>query len=180
MKEIYKLYDYIPLAVRKEDLGYQEKEEMEHILRNICEQTLIPPSAISSVYLYNNQDIEVTTYKGVLKAVKYSPSDNITYLLHEDTANDGENNVYLNFSFIESEDEQPNIIKSTCKQLGLTYKELGMAIGYSEGALKTAVSTSKVSNSMIKAIELYKKVLILEKELENSNKIKSTLKEWLN
>jgi len=72
-----------------------------------------------------------------------------------------------------------NIVKTTCNELGMTYKELGEAIGYSEGALKTAVSTNKISKSMIKAIELYKKTLELEKELENSNKIKSTLKEWL-
>jgi len=72
-----------------------------------------------------------------------------------------------------------NIVKATCNELKMTYKELGEAIGYSEGALKTAVSTEKISKSMIKAIELYKKTLELEKELENSNKIKLTLKEWL-
>jgi hypothetical protein len=72
-----------------------------------------------------------------------------------------------------------NIVKRTCKKLGITYKELGEAIGYSEGSLKTAVSTNKISGSMIKAIELYVRNLELEKELENSNKIKSTLKEWL-
>ena len=72
-----------------------------------------------------------------------------------------------------------NIVKATCRELGMTYKELGEAIGYSEGALKTAVSTAKISNSMTRAIELYLKTLKLEEELENSNKIKSTLKDWL-
>ena len=72
-----------------------------------------------------------------------------------------------------------NIVKATCREFGMTYKELGEAIGYSEGALKTAVSTGKISNSMTRAIELYLKTLKLEKELENSNKIKSTLKDWL-
>lgn len=80
---------------------------------------------------------------------------------------------------LEEEIVPINIIKKTCKELGLTYRELGEAIGYSEGALKTAVSTDKISSSMEKAIELYKRTLELEKEIENSNKIKLTLKEWL-
>jgi hypothetical protein len=76
-------------------------------------------------------------------------------------------------------ENEENIVKRTCKELGLTYRELGEAIGYSEGALKTSVSTDKISSSMEKAIELYKRTLELEKEIENSNKIKLTLKEWL-
>ncbi len=72
-----------------------------------------------------------------------------------------------------------NIIKRTCKELGLTYSQLAEQIGYGEGALKTSVSTGKISNSMRKAIELYKKVLELENKLAESEKIKATLKEWL-
>ena len=72
-----------------------------------------------------------------------------------------------------------NIVKATCRELGMTYKELGEAIGYSESAIKMAISKDKISEPMVKAIELYKKNLELKKELENSNKIKSTLKNWL-
>ena len=72
-----------------------------------------------------------------------------------------------------------NIIKKTCKELGLTYSQLAEQIGYTEGALKTSVSTDKISNSMVKAIELYRKNLELEEKLLNSEKIKETLKEWL-
>lgn len=75
--------------------------------------------------------------------------------------------------------EEQNIIKKTCKELGLTYAQLAEQIGYTEGALKTSVSTNKVSNSMIKAIELYRKNLDLEKKIQNSEKIKETLREWL-
>lgn len=74
---------------------------------------------------------------------------------------------------------EDNIVKRTCKELGMTYKQLGEAIGYGEGAIKNASSTGKVSDQMIKAIELYEKTLELEKELEKSKKIKSALKEWL-
>ena len=31
-----------------------------------------------------------------------------------------------------------NLIKKTCKELGLTYRELGERIGYSESAIKNA------------------------------------------
>lgn len=75
--------------------------------------------------------------------------------------------------------EEPNIIKKTCKELGLTYAQLGEQIGYGEGALKVAVSNNKVSEPMKKAIELYLKTIELEEKLANSEKIKETLKEWL-
>ena len=73
-----------------------------------------------------------------------------------------------------------NIVKQTCKELGMTYKELGEAIGYSESAVKMAVSKDKISEPMIKAIQLYLKTLKLEQELETSSKIKANLKDWIN
>ena len=75
--------------------------------------------------------------------------------------------------------EIENIVKRVCKELGLTYKQLGEAIGYSESAVNNA-SRGEVSKAMQKAIELYVENLALKKDIENSNKIKSTLKEWLN
>ena len=45
-------------------------------------------------------------------------------------------------------------IKQASKLLGLTYKELGEIIGYSESALTAAVVKDKISTPMIKAIEL--------------------------
>ncbi len=69
-----------------------------------------------------------------------------------------------------------NIVKKVCKELGLTYRELGEAIGYSEGAIKTAVSTGKVSEPMQKAIELYRKNLELQKELERFEQFKDLIR----
>ncbi len=78
------------------------------------------------------------------------------------------------------EDEvKENIVKKTCKELGLTYKQLGEVIGYSESNLNKVASTGQVSNQLSRVIELYLENQELKKELENSNKIKSTLKEWL-
>lgn len=76
--------------------------------------------------------------------------------------------------------EEPNIIKKTCKELGLTYAQLAEQIGYSESNLNKVASTGQISNQLTKVIELYLENLKLKKELENSNKIKQTLKEWLN
>lgn len=74
---------------------------------------------------------------------------------------------------------EENLIKKTCKELGMTYRELAKEIGYSEGALKTSVSTDKVSSSMDKAISLYIENKELKAKLEKAESIKETLKEWL-
>jgi len=72
-----------------------------------------------------------------------------------------------------------NIVKKVCKELGLTYKQLGEKIGYSEGALKTAASTGKISEPLKKAIELYLENSNLKNELDKLSEVKKTLKEWL-
>ncbi|MFY9141600.1 hypothetical protein [Sulfuricurvum sp.] len=72
-----------------------------------------------------------------------------------------------------------NIVKQTCKELGMTYKQLGELIGYSEPAIKKAAQTNTISEPMQKAIELYKEVLTLKLKLLNTNKLKKALKELL-
>jgi hypothetical protein len=71
-----------------------------------------------------------------------------------------------------------NPIKRACIDLNFTYKELAEAIGYGENSVSNA-SRGEVSKAMTKAIELYTKIIILEEKLKDSEKIKSTLKEWL-
>lgn len=73
---------------------------------------------------------------------------------------------------------EENLIKQTCKELRLTYKQLGEAIGYSENAVSNA-SRSDISKTMEKAIELYLKTINQEKELEKLSTLKSTLKSIL-
>ena len=76
--------------------------------------------------------------------------------------------------------EEQNIVKTTCKELGMTYKELGEAIGYSEPAVKKSVQTNKVSEPMLKAIDLYKEILELKGKLKTTTKLKEALKDLLN
>lgn len=71
-----------------------------------------------------------------------------------------------------------NLIKQTCKELNLTYKQLGEAIGYSESAIKNAGS-GEASEPMRKAIELYKETLNLKSKLEKSEAFKNNLKDFL-
>ena len=72
-----------------------------------------------------------------------------------------------------------NIVKSTCKELGLTYKELGEKIGYKPDTINKAASTDKISEQLNKAIELYLKTVQQEKELQQFNTLKDTLKSIL-
>ncbi|HFN3235312.1 TPA: transcriptional regulator [Campylobacter jejuni] len=51
-------------------------------------------------------------------------------------------------------EEKENIVKKTCKELGLTYKQLGELIGYSESAIKSAIAKDEVSEPMSKAIQM--------------------------
>lgn len=72
--------------------------------------------------------------------------------------------------------EETNIVKSTCQELGLTYKELGEAIGYGEGAIKNSASSNKISEPMIKAIELLLKIKEQEEELKTLDNLKTILR----
>lgn len=69
-----------------------------------------------------------------------------------------------------------NIVKKVCRELNLTYKQLGELIGYSEGALKSAVNSGNVSEPMKKAIELYLKNLELQEQLKDFENFKAFIK----
>ena len=73
---------------------------------------------------------------------------------------------------------QENIVKQVCKELGLTYKQLGEMIGLSESSLRSAASTGKISNQIKKAIGLYLENLELKKELQEFHTLKEMLKKW--
>jgi len=75
---------------------------------------------------------------------------------------------------------ETNIVKKVCKDLNLTYKQLGEAIGVSESSLRSAASTGKISNQVKKAIELYLENLQLKQELEKYNQLKKLFKEITN
>jgi len=77
------------------------------------------------------------------------------------------------------ERKEEHLVKKVSKEFGLTYKELGEKIGYSESNLRRSVSQKQMSIQLKKAIEMFLKIKKLEKELKNTNKLKSTLKELI-
>ena len=72
-----------------------------------------------------------------------------------------------------------NLIKRTCKQLGLTYKQLGELIGYSESALNNAARQDKISEPLTFAINLYLENLKLKEELKDFRTLKDILSKIL-
>jgi len=72
-----------------------------------------------------------------------------------------------------------NLIKATCKELGLTYKQLGEAIGFNGDTLNNMASkpNDKLSAQLVRAIELYLETVSLKKELEKLENLKAILKD---
>ena len=76
-------------------------------------------------------------------------------------------------------EKEVHLVKRVSKELGLTYKELGEKIGYTESNLRKAVSDNRTTPQLKKAIELYIKNLKLEKEREKSTKMEQMMKEFI-
>ncbi|HDZ4263994.1 TPA: transcriptional regulator [Campylobacter jejuni] len=68
-------------------------------------------------------------------------------------------------------------LKKTCKELGLTYKQLGELIGYSESAIKSAIAKDEVSEPMSKAIQMQLEINQLKKELQEFENFKNFIKQ---
>lgn len=70
-----------------------------------------------------------------------------------------------------------NLIKQTCKELNLTYKQLGEAIGYGEEAVSKAARTGNISATMNKALLLYLENLKLKNKLKTLDTLSIIIKE---
>ena len=77
------------------------------------------------------------------------------------------------------EEKEIHLVKKVSKELGLTYKKLGEEIGYSEGALRGAVSTNQMSPQLKKALELYLEIIRLREKEKNTDKVKAILKTFM-
>ena len=71
---------------------------------------------------------------------------------------------------------EENIVKRVCKELGISYQELADILGVGISTINNSASTGKVSKQLETAINLYLKNIELEKELEEYNNLKATLK----
>ena len=77
------------------------------------------------------------------------------------------------------ENKEIHLVKKVSKELGLTYKELGEEIGYTEANLRKAVSDKRTTNQLKKAIELYLKNLQLEEEKSSNNQMEKAIREFI-
>jgi len=73
-------------------------------------------------------------------------------------------------------DKDINIVKKVCKELSLTYRELGNKIGVKESTLNKIASTGEVSEQIKTAIELYKKNIELEEKISEFEEFKQFIK----
>ncbi|WP_250325180.1 MULTISPECIES: hypothetical protein [unclassified Campylobacter] len=71
-----------------------------------------------------------------------------------------------------------NIVKQTCKELNLTYKQLGELIGVSEGRVKQ-LAIGEVGEQVQKSCEMLLKINELEKKLSEQNQLKTLLKNFI-
>lgn len=76
-------------------------------------------------------------------------------------------------------DKNENLIKSTCKELNLTYRQLGELIGFNGDTLNNMASkpNDKLSSQLVRAIELYKETINLKNELKQLENLKAILKD---
>lgn len=76
--------------------------------------------------------------------------------------------------------EIENIIKNTCKELGLTYAQLAEQIGYKPDTINKSASTGNVSEQLKKAVEMYLENLELKNQLNEYDELKKLLKKAIN
>lgn len=74
--------------------------------------------------------------------------------------------------------QEQNIIKRACKELNLTYKQLGEAIGISEGRVKQ-LAIGEIGEQVEKACQMLIKIHKLEAELNEQKQLKTLLKNFI-
>ena len=77
------------------------------------------------------------------------------------------------------EEKEIHFVKKVSKELGLTYKELGEKIGYSESNLRSSVSQNKLSTQLRTSLELYLEVLRLKGNEDKTKKLEDILRMYL-
>ncbi|WP_232469999.1 hypothetical protein [Campylobacter coli] len=75
-------------------------------------------------------------------------------------------------------EEKENIVKKVCKELGLTYRQLGELIGLSEGRVKQ-LAIGEVGEQVEKACQMLIKIHKLEAELNEQKQLKILLKNFI-
>lgn len=69
-----------------------------------------------------------------------------------------------------------NLIKSTCRELGITYKQLGELIGLSEASIKRLATSDEISQQVIRSCEMAIEIHRLKEKTQSLEIIKKALK----
>lgn len=72
-------------------------------------------------------------------------------------------------------EKSDNLIKKTCKELGLTYRELGERIGLTEASIKRLATSDEINSQVEKSLQMLIKIHVLESELQDFHTIKRLL-----
>ena len=72
-------------------------------------------------------------------------------------------------------DSEQNLIKKTCKELGLTYRELGERIGLTEASIKRLATSDEINFQVEKSLQMLLKIHALECELQDFRTLKQLL-----
>ncbi len=73
-------------------------------------------------------------------------------------------------------EESENIVKKTCRELGITQKELAEKIGVKPESLNSSISRGKISNHTLRSIEMFIEIYKLKEQLQDCQKTESILK----
>jgi DNA-binding XRE family transcriptional regulator len=77
------------------------------------------------------------------------------------------------------EEKEENLVKKTCRELGITQKELAEKIGVKPESLNSSLSRGKITNQVIKSVEMLNEIYFLKEELKSCYKKEETFKEIL-
>lgn len=72
-----------------------------------------------------------------------------------------------------------NLIKRTCLEQRITYKEFGEEVGFGEGAIKNAAASGKISDQLKRATEMYLEIKKLTQENEKFKLFQKLMQEMI-
>ena len=75
-----------------------------------------------------------------------------------------------------SKRSEENLVKKTCKELGITQKELAEKIGVKPESLNSSLSRGIVTNQTIKSIEMLREINKLSNNLKNYEILSQAIK----
>jgi DNA-binding XRE family transcriptional regulator len=75
--------------------------------------------------------------------------------------------------------EEENLVKKTCKELGITQKQLAEKIGIKPESLNSSISRGIITNQVFKSIEMLNQIYLLKEKLDSCYKKEEAFKEIL-